>query len=656
MTKAPPADEKAASRPGWVMHIPKPAYRYLRGYAFDPSLSSQIDTIDINEAMFKVPWEHDLKPGPVGEYLEVVDYDPSSQCFYEPVDLNAPEVLAQNGLPLSESSPQFHQQYVYAVAMTTIKNFEQALGRRAAWRSLHVDRADTERPDDYDEHPVRLRIYPHALRAANAYYSPDKVALLFGYFPATAQAPGTLLPRSTVFSCLSHDIIAHETTHALLDGVHQRLVEPTNPDVRAFHEAFADIVALLQHFTFPEVLRHQIARTRGDLVQQNLLGELAQQFGYATGRNGALRSAIGGINPETKQWEAARPDPHAYQTELAPHRRGAILVAAVFDAFLTIYRRRVADLMRIATNGSGVLPAGALHPDLVNRLAAEAARTAEQALHMCIRAIDYMLPIDITFGDYLRALITADYDLVPEDTYDYRVAFIEAFRRRGIYPKDVRSLSVESVRWPIVDESKFDIFTPIVDKLLKGFAFEVSYLTDRREAARVAKNGRSQLHTLIRETVASPKYRRRVLDLTASQVTGLVLTAENPAFKANPNLLTELGHRDGNPLFEVHALWPLQRMGPRGTILNHLLVQITQRRRRTTSSGAKMTFRGGATLIIDLSRKHVRYVIPKSILDEERLQEQERYENSALGLTLDGTGADEMAAAREPFALLHNTL
>ena len=29
----------------------------------------------------------------------------------------------------------------------------------------------------------RLRIYPHALRDRNAFYSPDKKALLFGYFP-----------------------------------------------------------------------------------------------------------------------------------------------------------------------------------------------------------------------------------------------------------------------------------------------------------------------------------------------------------------------------------------------------------------------------------------------------------------------------------------
>ncbi|OSJ13533.1 hypothetical protein BST63_16445 [Bradyrhizobium canariense] len=98
----------------------------------------------------------------------------------------------------------------------------------------------------------RLRIYPHALREANAYYSPQKRALLLGYFRAGGAAVGANLPGGTIFSCLSHDIIAHEMSHAIVDGMHRMYLEPCNPDSLAFHEGFADIVALFQHFTMPE--------------------------------------------------------------------------------------------------------------------------------------------------------------------------------------------------------------------------------------------------------------------------------------------------------------------------------------------------------------------------------------------------------------------
>ena len=65
----------------------KPPVRKLKAYAFDPSLSLQLDTAVINNITYKVPWE-ELKPGPVGEYIEVVDFDPSSNSFYQPVDLD----------------------------------------------------------------------------------------------------------------------------------------------------------------------------------------------------------------------------------------------------------------------------------------------------------------------------------------------------------------------------------------------------------------------------------------------------------------------------------------------------------------------------------------------------------------------------------------
>ena len=287
----------------------KPSRRPLRVYAYDPSLGSRIETLDINETTLDVRWEDDLAPGPVGKYVEVVDVDPASRCCYAPVDLNYPYLLLQSGLAPSETNPQFHQQMAYAVAMKTIEHFEVALGRVALWSPRRVDTDVDGGPRTRFEHVSRLRIYPHALRTANAFYSPDRKALLLGYFFA-GNASGTAVPGRVVYSSLSHDIIAHETTHALLDGLHRRFREPTNPDVLAFHEAFADIVALLQHFTVPEALRHQIAQTGGDLGKQNLLGKLAVQFGEATGRYGALRDAIGKIvlKDGEEKWEPRKPN------------------------------------------------------------------------------------------------------------------------------------------------------------------------------------------------------------------------------------------------------------------------------------------------------------------------------------------------------------
>ena len=610
--------------------VPAPPFRRLRGYAFDPSLSLRLDTALINEVTFRVPWE-DLAPGPVGEYVEVIDRDPASDCFYAPIELDDPHALAQDGIAPSEGNPQFHQQMGYAVSMTTIRNFEQALGRRALWspRWNAAKRAE--------EFVPRLRLYPHALREANAYYSPQKKALLFGYFPASGAGDDAHIPGETVFTCLSHDIIAHETTHALLDGMHRRFLEPTHPDVLAFHEAFADIVALFQHFTFPEVLRHQIAQTRGDLASHHLLGELAQEFGKAIGHYGALRDAIGRVNPDTQRWEPLVPDPAEYRIITEPHARGAILVAAVFDAFLTIYRARIADLLRIATGGTGVLPAGALHPDLVARLADEAAKTAQHILTMCIRALDYCPPVDLTFGDYLRAMITADADLVPDDGRNYRIGMIEAFRRRGIFPQGLRSFSEESLRWPEGVARSLDVGA--LAQKLREFPDRARYSGSREQIFETTRAARGYLHELIASGVGNVAGWERVA--------GLVLT---PGRK-----LPGLEVRGGRPVFEVHALRSAQRLGPDGQMLNQVIVMITQQQRVTPKVGRPFVFRGGCTLIFDLDTLRLRYCIAKSIDDDARRAEVQHHLEASQRGSLRATYFGHHSDA-EPFARLHREL
>jgi hypothetical protein len=637
---APPAPAPAPEAPTGAA----PPFRRLRAYAFDPSLATQMETAVINQVTLQVPWEADLKEGPVGEYLEVVDYDPAGGCSYDPVNLNRPDLLARDGLAPSEGNPQFHQQMAYAVAMTTIRLFEQNLGRPALW----APRGHKEVGPGEDIYVPKLRLYPHALREANAYYSPDKKALLFGYFPASRTAPGHNLPGGMVFTCLSHDIVAHETTHALLDGMERRFAEPSNPDPLAFHEAFADLVALFQHFSLPDVLRHQIAQTRGDLAAQNLLGQLAQQFGEALGSHGALRDALGEIDPATQQWRPRRPDPADYQKAQEPHARGAILVAAVFDAFLSIYKSRVADLLRIATGGSGVLHPGALHPDLVNRLAQEAAKSAQHVLRMCIRALDYCPPVDQTFGDYLRALITADFDLVPDDDLNYRLAFIEAFRRRGIYPEGVRTLSVESLRWADPDPMQAAFFKGLPDEAWQVIresvvqTLQASLSKNRRGVFDDMRARCARLHEILRH--------------------GLV-PAAGADEKLNPGAPLGLDLSPDGPPFEVHSVRPCRRIGPDGQFILEFLVVINQRRPgfftdRTAplKKGEKpdFWFRGGCTLLVDWTERRVRYCVVRDINDPVRYRRQQQYLAHPTRQSLRATYFKRPCGqAAEPFALLH---
>jgi hypothetical protein len=640
-----------------IYKVPKPLNRVLQVFAFDPSLTGDLETAVINQLALSVPWE-DVGLGPVGEYLEVVDVDPASNAFYPPVDLDDKFLLVQDGLSPSEGTPQFHQQMVYAIASKTIQNFEEALGRRVLW-SPHKGSSGREK------FIKRLRIYPHALRQANAYYSPGKKALLFGYFPASSKDPGNTLPGGIVFTCLSHDIIVHETTHALLDGVHPYFGEPSNMDVLALHEAFADIVALFQHFSHPEVLRHQIARTRGNLSSTNLLAELAQQFGQATGKRGALRNAIG-----------KAPDPVAFQTIIEPHARGSILVAAVFDAFLTVYKNRIEDLMRIATGGTGILPDGAIHPDLVNRMAEEAARISQRVLRMCIRALDYCPPVDMTFGEYLRAIVTADYDLNPADQAGYRIAMIESFRRHGIYASNVRSLSEESLLWlPMQDDDVLAKFfdSSRQDKIQRYETLQKCRDDRREDIFRTEQGFRGVFKDWILNDLSS-QYLQGYK--TVGAIDELINKSLNlklwPDKKYRSIFIDE---QTGRPELWINSVRLAYRTSRSLQPLSDLVVEVSQRRRGYLDPDVQAAvdekgtippgepdfiFRGGATILIDINTGRVRYVISKCIDSNRRLNRQRHYLGSpdaSLAYTYFGNSSLNYFKAdgsqREPFALLH---
>ncbi|MDX0439618.1 subtilisin family serine protease [Sinorhizobium medicae] len=621
-----PASGPIATAPSLVK---APERRRLRIFAVDPSLGGSLNSYEDQIATIDVRNEPDLAPGPVGEYLEVVDVDPASDRAYPPVNLNDPNLLLQDGATPSEGNPAFHQQMTYAVAMRTIEHFELALGRKALWAPKNWSGKVGE-PNLFVR---RLRIYPHALRQQNAYYSPDHIALMFGYFPANSRVSDLTPPGTMVFTCLSADIIAHETTHALLDGQARTMREPSNPDVRAFHEAFADIVALFQQFTYHDLVRREIARARTNLSAASMLGKLASQFGEGTGLGGALRRY-----PDL-------PPKITYATTFATHARGSLLVAAVYQAFLGIVERRTGDFIRLATGGTGVLPEGAINPGLVSRLTDETCKAAAHVLKICIRAIDYCPPVDITFGEYLRAIITADLDEMPEDRYGYRVAFLEAFRKRQLLPRSLRTVSVDTLCWRQWEGPQPAWLAPAIKQL----DIDVTASFSREEIFTLSEERREKLRASIEKGLNSQEDCDR-----------LGLQYKLPYFAS----LVSNGYSRGTT-FMVDNVRVAKRVREDGDLNAQLIVVVRQRRPESLAVAASddqsqmFWFRGGATLIIDLLGKNgprIRYAILKPIVSPSRVARERSYKLGDVSDTLRSMyfGGNDFAI-REPFAIIHQS-
>jgi len=632
----------------------KPLTRPLKAYAFDPSRGRVLG----NEMSLAVRYE-DLAPGPVVEdyyrrdAIAIVDYDGANKVWYKPVDLDDPRILIRGGLDPSESDPRFHQQMVYAVVTDTIQQFEAALGRKIHWR--RQDRDENSPPGALPGDIYTLNIYPHAMVSANAFYSPKAHGILFGYFRADSENPGRNLPGQTVFTCLSHDVVVHETTHAIIDGIRTYFTEWTNPDVPAFHEGFADVVALLRHFSHREVLLDTIQRTGGfiyrylltpdapmslteqnskvnandseasdgdsssatvsaEIGQWNPLVQLAQQFGEATGKGRGLRSALG-----------TRPNCEDIKKFTEPHRRGSILVAAVFDAFFSIYVRRTADLFRIYRAGGGGISATDIPEPLAERLAAEAVRTADDFFKVCVRSLDYCPPVDITYGDFLRALITTERDLHPSDKVGVPDSLIQAFQRRGIFAESASFFSEGAIAWPTAEE--LDL-APV-----PGLDFgDPNGLTKAQQK----QNGDALR-----------------------------------AYANEPSNKSKLGF-DGKLDVRVPSFHPLFRIGPDGSLRTDMIVEMAQKREAPfdKSSGSQgsglgsFPLRGGATVIITkptADQKNfgtgsavIRYVIAKHLHGKEgELREgRQRSYCQRLGL-MEGTDPERFQIN---FSMVHEGL
>lgn len=580
-----------------------PRFRRLRVYTQDPALGR----LDGAVSTLAVPNEP-LQPGPAGAWFVVTDIagpdDPDgADGSPHPLDLDARAWLMRDGLDPSTTNRHFASQMVYAVAMETYHRFTRALGRDPGFGPIpHAD--------------GRLRIVPRAFREANAWYDRQSGSVLFGWDRAGAFAGkiahgrdgGRSQAGSHVFIALSRDVIAHEISHALLDGLRPNFLRPTHRDVAALHEGFADLVAIFLHFAQIDAVAAALDRSQGDV---DGLARVGAQFGYELidGR-GPLRAAVHTGTPGDGPVEQR----FRYDGDQAEHELGAVLASAVFEAYRRVFERRTSKLRRVFAPYLFSPDRGRMPAEAIDLLAKEAAKLAENFLDVIIRAIDYCPSHHCTFGEFLRAMVTADLDLVPEDTWAYREALVSSFRRFGITVPDVPDLSEESLSWKPP--------RTVVD--IDALRFEALGLR--------SEDG----------LLAWPE--DRASRQSAAGALGRVICSGKLGGEFG---LARPGGRIDVP--KLMSLRTLRRISPDGGVSFDLVAEVVQKRRVREG-----WFFGGATLVIGADGR-VRYSVLKNINSERRLRAQRAWLATQDAWTVEAAWADSSGVAAALQQRLHRS-
>jgi hypothetical protein len=263
-------------------------------------------------------------------------------------------------LIFTAGTDQFDAVHTFAVVRQTLTLFQRALttGPKLAQVPWQWNSAANVAP---------LSVFPHGLpNTMNAFYSRNQKALKFGDFVPTGSTVRT-------FTCRSFDIVAHETAHAILDGLKPGWLAFNNPpQTGGLHESMGDLAAIFLALSQYDQVEAIIAQTKGNLHDKTFLADLAEQFGLALGRPNGLRNADNDLTLS--------------QTGTEVHAISQVFTGAVYDI--------LADLFAFGRNRVLRDDAAVLH------------ETAEYLFGLLLRAIVAAPASGATYADVANKMLT----------------------------------------------------------------------------------------------------------------------------------------------------------------------------------------------------------------------------------------------------------
>jgi hypothetical protein len=261
----------------------------------------------------------------------------------------------------------------------------------------------------------QLLVVPRAGDLPNAFYHRDSHSLLLYYFDAENGTP------QTVYCALSQDIVTHEASHAVIDGIAPDLYHAGSPDSLAIHEALADLTAVLVSLDNRE-LRNTRSHSSQEMLGSTRFSRVAEQFGAWRGQGQALRDVYNDRTLDPHEPDSAkRVDP------ASPHSLSEVLSGAVF---------RVFDRTLSSIEAGGSLPLALLdHLPLGESLGNPRTRVricVNRIANLIYKGLDWLPPGEVSLADYARSMLAADLFYLP-DFPTQREWLTEECRRRQIF-------------------------------------------------------------------------------------------------------------------------------------------------------------------------------------------------------------------------------